>query len=89
MGSVFGKTLKISVFGESHGTAIGVTIDNFPCGISVDMDFILKEMARRAPNSSPASTARREADVPKILSGVKDGITTGAPITMVIENTDA
>lgn len=89
MGSVFGKNLKISVFGESHGAAIGVTIDNFPCGISVDMDFIMAEMARRAPSNSPASTSRREADIPKILSGVKNGVTTGAPITMVIENTDA
>lgn len=89
MGSVFGKILKTSVFGESHGPAIGVTIDNFPCGIEVDMDFIMQEMARRAPSNSPASTARREKDIPKIISGVKDGVTTGAPITMLIENTDA
>lgn len=89
MGSTFGNVLKISVFGESHGPAIGVTIDNFPCGITVDMDFILEEMARRAPSNSPASTARREKDFPKILSGVKDGVTTGAPIAMIIENTDA
>ncbi len=89
MGSTFGNALKISVFGESHGPAIGVTIDGFPCGVKMDMDFIMAEMARRAPSNSPASTARREKDIPKILSGVKNGVTTGAPITMIIENTDA
>ena len=89
MGSTFGNILKVSIFGESHGTAIGATIDNFPCGIKLDMDFILSEMARRAPSSSPASTARREPDLPRILSGVKDGVTTGAPICMIIENTNA
>ncbi len=89
MGSTFGNILNISVFGESHGAAIGVTIDNFPSGIKVDTDFISKEMARRAPSTSPASTARREPDVPEILSGVKNGITTGAPICMIIKNRDA
>lgn len=89
MGSCFGNLLRISVFGESHGSAIGVTIDGFPAGIALDTAFVAREMARRAPSSSPASTARREEDIPRILSGVKDGVTTGAPICMIIENTDA
>ena len=89
MGSTFGKLLHLSVFGESHGKDIGVVLDNFPGGIPVDMDFISHEMARRAPSSNPASTARKEPDLPQIVSGIKDGVTTGAPLCMIIENQDA
>ncbi|MBR5479855.1 MAG: chorismate synthase [Clostridia bacterium] len=89
MGSTYGKILNISIFGESHGPAVGVTIDNFPCGIEVDMDFIMQEMSRRAPSDAPSSTSRREKDIPQIVSGVKNGVTTGAPITILIENTNA
>lgn len=89
MGSTFGKLLRLSVFGESHGKAIGVVLDNFPAGIAIDMDFISREMARRAPSKSPASTARREPDIPQIVSGIKDGVSTGAPLCMMIENQDA
>lgn len=88
MGSVYGNLLKISIFGESHGTGIGVVIDGFPAGIPFDADFVLEEMKRRAPSSLPGSTTRREPDLPRILSGIKDDITTGAPICAVIENTD-
>lgn len=89
MGSTFGKIFNISIFGESHGKGIGVVLDNYPAGIKIDMDFIMREMARRAPSSSPASTARREPDIPQIISGIKDGVSTGAPICMLIENRDA
>ena len=88
MGSVFGEQLKISIFGESHGAAIGVVIDGFPAGVAVDEAFVLSEMKRRAPSSAPGSTPRREPDFPRLLSGVLDGVTTGAPLCAVIENTD-
>ena len=80
--------MKHIIFGESHGPAIGVVLEHVPPGIAVDMDFIRAEMARRAPGKSPMSTARREADEPRILSGVFEGKTTGTPLCAVIENTD-
>lgn len=89
MGSIYGKTLKISVFGQSHSPAIGVTIDSFPAGHAVDMEALSRFMSRRAPGRDKYSTPRREADVPEFLSGIKDGVTCGAPICAVIRNTDA
>ena len=80
--------MKHIIFGESHGPAIGVVLEHVPPGVAVDMDFIRAEMARRAPGTSPMSTARREADEPHILSGVVEGKTTGTPLCAVIENTD-
>ena len=80
--------MKHIIFGESHGPAIGVVLEHVPPGIAVDMDFIRAEMARRAPGKSPMSTARREADEPRILSGVFEGKTTGTPLCAVIENMD-
>ncbi len=88
MGSVYGNLLKVSIFGESHGNGIGVVLDGFPAGVEFDESFILREMKRRAPSSLPGSTARREADIPRIISGIKDGFSTGAPICAIIENTD-
>jgi len=88
MGSIWGNNIKISIFGESHGAGIGVTIDGFPAGVAYDETFILEEMKRRAPGRNLQSTARKEADTPKILSGVYNGKTTGAPICAVIENTN-
>lgn len=88
MGSVWGKNLKISVFGESHGPQIGVVIDGFPAGFSVNMEEILSDMSRRAPGKSNLTTGRKEADFPNIVSGLLDGVTTGAPICMVITNQD-
>ena len=76
------------IFGESHGPAIGVTLEGAPSGVALDMDFIAAELARRAPGKSPLATARREADEVKILSGVFEGRTTGPPLCAVIENTD-
>ena len=88
MSSVTGEKLKVSVFGESHGEAIGCVIDGLPAGIRLDEEKILKEMARRAPGGSTISTARLEKDAPHILSGVYGGVTTGAPLAMIIENKD-
>lgn len=87
MASVYGTKLKLSIFGESHGEAIGVVIDGFPAGLKVDFDYISAFMKRRAPGGE-FSTKRSEADVPRIVSGVSDGYTNGYPICAVIENTN-
>ena len=80
--------MKYTVFGESHGPAIGVTLEGVPSGIEVDMDFIRAELKRRAPGQNAMSTARKEADEPEILSGVFEGHTTGTPLCAIIRNTD-
>ncbi len=80
--------MNYTIFGESHGAEIGVVLTGVPAGIALDRDFILREMARRAPGQSALSTARKEADIPKIVSGVFEGKTTGAPLCAVIQNTD-
>ena len=81
--------MKYTIFGESHGPAIGVTLTGVPAGLELDWDFIHTEMARRAPGQNALSTARKEPDEPKVLSGVFEGKTTGSPLCAVIENTDA
>ena len=88
MSSALGEKIKLSVFGESHGEAIGCVIDGLPAGVKLDFDEIYKDMARRAPGKDLTSTPRLEKDIPKILSGVLDGFTTGAPLACVIENTN-
>ncbi|MBE6612171.1 MAG: chorismate synthase [Ruminococcaceae bacterium] len=87
MASVYGTKLKLSVFGESHGAAIGCVIDGFPAGMKIDDDAIAAFMKRRAPGGQ-FSTKRTEPDIPRILSGVSDGYTNGYPISVVIENTN-
>lgn len=88
MSSIIGNKIKLSVFGESHGEAIGCVIDGLPNGIKLDFDEISREMARRAPGNDKTATARKESDIPHILSGVLNGITTGAPLAMEIKNTN-
>ena len=88
MSSITGEKIKLSVFGESHGSAIGCVVDGLPAGIKLDMQEIEREMARRAPGKDKTSTSRKEADLPRILSGVLNGTTTGAPLAMIIENTN-
>lgn len=80
--------MKYSIFGESHGPAIGVVLEGVPAGLELDLDAIRFDLARRAPGKNALSTARREADEPRILSGVFEGRTTGAPLCAIIENTD-
>ncbi len=80
--------MKYTIFGESHGSEIGVVLTGVPAGIALDWDFILSEMARRAPGQSALSTARKEADTPEVVSGVFEGKTTGAPLCAIIQNTD-
>lgn len=86
MSGIWGKNLEISIFGESHGVAIGVTINGLPPGFEVDMDQVLFEMARRAPGRNELTTPRKEKDQPEILSGFLNGKTTGAPLTAIIWN---
>ena len=88
MSSEFGKNLRVSVFGESHGNGIGVVVNGFPAGESVDMDKLLYFMSRRAPGSSKLTTQRKEADLPEFLSGIRDGVLTGSPFAAVIRNTN-
>ncbi len=80
--------MKHMIFGESHGPAIGVTLSGVPAGVELDLEEIAFEMARRAPGKSALSTARKEADVPEILSGLFEGSTTGTPLAALIRNTD-
>jgi len=88
MGNSFGKIFRITTFGESHGPAIGVILDGCPAGLAIDEGFIQSELARRKPGQSKITTQRKEDDVVRILSGVFEGVTTGTPIALVIENTD-
>lgn len=86
--SSWGNSVKISIFGESHGEGIGVVIDGLPAGEKIDLDAVYLQMARRAPGKDKAATPRLEKDIPRILSGMLDGVTTGAPLCAVIENTN-
>ena len=84
-GNTFGKNLTVTVFGESHGPAVGAVIDGLPSGIRIDMDLLLDQLNKRKP-AGKISTARREKDLPEFLSGVKDGLTQGTPLTMLFRN---
>ncbi len=88
MGNSFGKLFRITTFGESHGKALGVTIDGCPAGLEIDEDKIHLEMQRRKPGQSKITTQRREEDEVQILSGVFEGKTTGTPIGILIPNSD-
>lgn len=81
--------MNYTIFGESHGPAIGVTLTGVPAGLELDWAAIRRDMARRAPGRNALSTGRSEADEVKVLSGLFEGKTTGAPLCAVIENTDA
>ena len=89
MSSIWGNKLKVSVFGESHGSEIGVVIDGFLPGYEIDMDYINTQMSRRRPGNSSVSSNRKEEDRVEIVSGVLNGVTTGAPICGIIHNEDA
>ena len=88
MGSNFGKNYCISIFGETHGTALGINIDGIPSGTELDLDFIREEMKRRAPGKSELATPRVEKDEFEILSGFINGKTTGTPLAMIVRNAD-
>ncbi len=86
--NTWGNNIKISIFGESHGQAIGIVIDGLPAGHLLDMENITEQMERRAPGRNNLSTQRKELDAPIILSGVFEGKTTGAPLCAMIKNDD-
>jgi chorismate synthase len=88
MSNTFGKIFRITTFGESHGTAVGVVIDGCPAGIPFDLDFIQREMHRRRPGQSKITTQRQEGDEVKVLSGIFEGYTQGTPITLAVWNED-
>ncbi len=88
MSSMLGKKIKVSVFGESHGKAIGVVVDSFPPGFEIDLDKVNFEMARRAPGKTKMSTPRQEKDQYEIVSGFFEGKTTGTPLCSIIRNSD-
>ena len=88
MSSSYGENFRISIFGESHAAAIGVTIEGLPAGSPIDSGKLQAFLDRRAPGRDAISTSRREADAPEFLCGVKNGIATGAPITAIIRNSD-
>ena len=88
MSSEFGKLLRVSVFGQSHGRAIGVNIDGLPAGEAVDLEALQAFLDRRRPGRDPLSTPRKETDQAIILSGLADGITCGAPLCAIMENAD-
>jgi chorismate synthase len=85
----FGHIFRITTWGESHGKAIGVVIDGCPAGLEINESEINEELGRRAPGQSPYTSPRKESDQAEIFSGVFEGKTTGAPISLIIPNHEA
>jgi len=89
MSNTIGEKIRVTVFGQSHAPSIGAVIEGLPAGMKIDMEHVKAFMARRAPGQNALSTARKEADEPKIIAGLNEwGETCGAPLCMVIENGD-
>ena len=88
MSSSYGENIRITIFGQSHSDAIGVTIEGIPAGERIDMDELRRFTDRRAPGRNEYSTPRRESDAPEFLCGVVNGVTCGAPLTAIIRNTN-
>lgn len=88
MSSTYGENLKLSIFGQSHGSAIGMTLDGIPAGLPVDTEKLQSFLSRRAPGQNSWSTPRSEKDRPEFLAGILDGFTCGAPIAAIIHNTN-
>lgn len=88
MSSSYGENLKLTIFGQSHSPAIGVTVEGIPAGEKIDLEELTCFLSRRAPGKNAWSTPRKEADVPEFLSGLVNGVTCGAPLTAIIRNTN-
>ena len=88
MSGIYGMNIKMSIYGESHGKAVGVVLDGLPPGLVLDEEAIASEMARRAPGQSALTTARKESDAVEIQSGFFNGYTTGTPLCARIANSD-
>ena len=84
----FGQLFRLTTFGESHGTAIGGVVDGMPAGIPIDMDLLQTELNRRRPGQSHITTGRKEKDQVELLSGIFEGVSTGAPIGFLVRNED-
>ena len=88
MSSSYGENFRLTIFGQSHSPAIGVTMEGIPAGERLDLEELQRFLDRRAPGRNTYSTTRKEADVPEFVSGLKGSITCGAPMTALIRNTD-
>ncbi len=88
MSSSYGENIRLTIFGQSHSVAIGMTLEGIPAGEKLNMEELNSFLLRRAPGKQSYSTSRKEADMPEFLSGLVDDITCGAPITAIIRNTD-
>ena len=86
MSSTYGENLKLSIFGQSHGPAIGMTLDGIPAGLPVDFQQLQNFLDRRAPGNNTYSTTRKESDIPEFLGGIVNGFTCGAPLAAIIHN---
>ena len=86
--NTFGTIFRLTTFGESHGAAIGGVVDGMPAGVTIDLEFIRSEMARRRPGQNALVTPRNEADEVEFLSGIYEGRSTGTPVGFIIRNTD-
>src|SRR5690606_22623335 len=87
--NTFGRLLRVTTFGESHGPAIGCVVDGCPPGLELAPEDFVHDLARRATGRTRHTSQRREPDVVEILSGVHEGRTTGTPIALLVRNTDA
>ena len=88
MSSTYGERFRLTIFGQSHSAAIGVTMEGIPAGFAIDMDKLQTFLDRRAPGKSPTATSRKEPDRPEFLSGLVGNVTCGTPITAIIRNTN-
>ena len=88
MKSSIGNRVRLTVFGESHGPAVGCVLEGLPAGHRIDFKLLAEQMSRRAPGKDKTATSRKEVDEPEILSGLLDGVTTGAPLAILIRNND-
>ena len=88
MSSEFGQKLRVQIFGASHGPAIGCVIDGLPAGEKIDQEELYAFLSRRRPGGTDLGTARNEADRPRFISGLREGLTSGSPLCAIIENTD-
>ncbi len=86
MSSSYGENLRIHIFGESHGPAVGVTVEGIPAGEAVDLEELQRFLDRRAPGRNAWSTPRKEADIPEFLSGLREGRTCGTPLTAILKS---
>ena len=88
MSSSYGENIRLTIFGQSHSPAVGVTIEGIPAGERIDREELQRFLNRRAPGQNAWSTARKEEDRPLFVSGLKEDVTCGTPLTALIENRD-